>query len=481
MMKKITNNKFGQSPLQLTSAKGRRSITGQAMTELAIFGSVLLFVMGIFIRYGLVLNYQQNLDQQAFRQAMQLGENGRVSVKIRGARGEVDWWDKPVNNYTYEDDEGNTVTSAMDRALARQDINYTVQKDKPIPDPSNPLAIPQRVPMASNAQIRYGNAQYKTMVPGTTEREREELPRTYININDKNIFAFTTGDFYALTPPFNKTFRQKVYEGDPGYNWQTDEAEHANYFRSRTGWHWIDIWPQDLFDQDELYQAIYGDENGLAVVRDGDCLAISGDANRSIDLTGDEKLDTIVSVWLRFDRQEVIDMSNVSVSDENYIWPPRYDRETEIYCGYKTRDREFYWYIFKVVKLVILDTEKGQLSNDGSNEYKQKISVGQPAIGEPPATIHTEIGRNAQGEDIVVSETTMGWNSGQGISRKMLLNNNLSDASKSEIPSIIANSEIETNCFDTEGVSIGSDIVHVNNTFYFPASNTRWESNREVR
>lgn len=50
----------------------------QAITELAIFGSIILFLLSIVLTYGLRSNYQQQVTQHAFRRAMaaSVGYNG---------------------------------------------------------------------------------------------------------------------------------------------------------------------------------------------------------------------------------------------------------------------------------------------------------------------------------------------------------------------------------------------------------------------
>lgn len=49
---------------------GRQSIKGQAVTEMAIFGSLVIMVFGIWISYAQTFTEQQTLQQQAFRMAL---------------------------------------------------------------------------------------------------------------------------------------------------------------------------------------------------------------------------------------------------------------------------------------------------------------------------------------------------------------------------------------------------------------------------
>jgi hypothetical protein len=49
---------------------------GQSILELAIFGSILIGLLGILINYGLKFNYQQKAMMQAFRQAYNASQEG---------------------------------------------------------------------------------------------------------------------------------------------------------------------------------------------------------------------------------------------------------------------------------------------------------------------------------------------------------------------------------------------------------------------
>lgn len=48
----------------------------QALAELAIFGTIILFLLGVLINYGLRYNYQQQVMQRAFRKAHQDAQRG---------------------------------------------------------------------------------------------------------------------------------------------------------------------------------------------------------------------------------------------------------------------------------------------------------------------------------------------------------------------------------------------------------------------
>lgn len=63
--------------------KGRR---GQAATELAIFGSIMLIVVGTMVNYGQTMATQQELEMYAFRRALQLS---RARINDAGAPRQV--------------------------------------------------------------------------------------------------------------------------------------------------------------------------------------------------------------------------------------------------------------------------------------------------------------------------------------------------------------------------------------------------------
>ena len=55
-----------------TEIKNKRSRLAQTVTELAVFGGVFVFVLGLIIRQGMSYSYQQNQTLKAMRMAMQM-------------------------------------------------------------------------------------------------------------------------------------------------------------------------------------------------------------------------------------------------------------------------------------------------------------------------------------------------------------------------------------------------------------------------
>lgn len=93
---------FNYSKLKTPNSK----LAGQALLELAIFGSLVIMLLGVLVSYGLRFGFQQEAQQEAFREA------------YKGARA---WGECP-------EDETCDKPSA---------VSYTVIKDRHIPNPSD--------------------------------------------------------------------------------------------------------------------------------------------------------------------------------------------------------------------------------------------------------------------------------------------------------------------------------------------------------
>ena len=71
-----TGNRSVQAQLEIgcqrqpTGTRGILSLTGQAVTEMAIFGSLVIMVFGIWLSYAQTFTEQQTIQQQAFRMAL---------------------------------------------------------------------------------------------------------------------------------------------------------------------------------------------------------------------------------------------------------------------------------------------------------------------------------------------------------------------------------------------------------------------------
>ena len=91
----------------------------QALTELAVAGAIFLFCLALLIQFGLQLNYQQNMQMQAFRKAQKIAY--------------------------YEQGPSSSAS-------------YAVVKDKPVVDPRDRWGFADRIPMGSGAQVSWDNS-----------------------------------------------------------------------------------------------------------------------------------------------------------------------------------------------------------------------------------------------------------------------------------------------------------------------------------
>lgn len=129
---------------------------GQALTELAIFGSILLFCVAMLIQYGLDANYQQQAQMEAFRKAQKIA--------------------------FHKDGPGSSTSLVL-------------VKDKPFPDPRDQWGYAERYPIVGNANVVWNTnlqAQYVTKFPANTltPKEKEnlqaDLPAMYFEIDQAN-------------------------------------------------------------------------------------------------------------------------------------------------------------------------------------------------------------------------------------------------------------------------------------------------------
>jgi hypothetical protein len=114
----------------------------QALMELAVFGSIILMLLGMLINYGLRYNYQQQSMQQTFRKAL-------VSANESNLNG------TPVS------------------------VTHVVIKDVHVPSPSDPFAMGTVQQMLSSATIS------RTYRYDATPEVIEELPELRIEINGR--------------------------------------------------------------------------------------------------------------------------------------------------------------------------------------------------------------------------------------------------------------------------------------------------------
>jgi len=153
-------------------------INGEALLEVAIFGAIIIMLLGVLINYGLRYNYQQKAMQQAFR--------------------------KSLNKAVVE--PGVSISNVM-------------ISDEHIPNPSDTFGIGSATPFTGSAG---GVVRDYQMVE--TASDESALPRITLNINGEE-FNYTTAGFRdEQNVPEESLDRYKEIYGS-GNVWETGEGE----------------------------------------------------------------------------------------------------------------------------------------------------------------------------------------------------------------------------------------------------------------
>jgi hypothetical protein len=116
---------------------------GQSILELAIFGSIILFLFSILIQYGVGLNLQQHLSMQAFRKALSISKSATLNSP-----------------------------DGMNASL-------TIVKDLPTTDPANPFGVGETTPYIVQGSGTLSRLLYAKYEPGVDS----DLPRVTFIIN----------------------------------------------------------------------------------------------------------------------------------------------------------------------------------------------------------------------------------------------------------------------------------------------------------
>ncbi|MFA5357034.1 MAG: hypothetical protein WC301_06530 [Candidatus Omnitrophota bacterium] len=153
---------------------------GQAFTELAIFGSILLFCVAMLIQYGLEANYQQQVQMEAFRKAQKIA--------------------------FYKDGPGSSTS-------------LVIIKDKPIPDPRDQWGYAERYPIMGSGNVVWNTNLQAEYVKSFSETPKaKDLPTMYFEVDQANkpqeasaivpgeakedkVFGFHTATFKRINCP----------------------------------------------------------------------------------------------------------------------------------------------------------------------------------------------------------------------------------------------------------------------------------------
>jgi hypothetical protein len=134
------------------------SLRGQALLELAIFGSIMIMLLGVILNYGLRYSYDQKTQMEAFRRAL-----------------------------------NETVSSHQSSVV--------VIRDGHIPNPSHPFAIGLVAPFFSSANIVRSYRMHHT-----ADRV-SELPKITVQIQDKQ-FSYKIAGFRDESNVHNQTIEK---------------------------------------------------------------------------------------------------------------------------------------------------------------------------------------------------------------------------------------------------------------------------------
>lgn len=137
----------------------------QSLTELAVFGSILLLVLSFLISYGMRYNYQQDLQMRSFRRAL-----------------------------------SEAYVSGRPDATA----SVVMLEDKHIPDPRDMFGAGSIVPVQAGAEVTWGNT-LNDMPNVSVDPLAPDLPRVEYRINGAT-YQYTTAR-YTPAPFENYYFK----------------------------------------------------------------------------------------------------------------------------------------------------------------------------------------------------------------------------------------------------------------------------------
>jgi hypothetical protein len=165
-----------------------RKKQGQSILELALYGAILLTVIGVILSYGLKYNFQQRTMMSAFRRALK--ETGATRLG------------------------GQT--------------SYILLQDRHIPDPSDPMGVGAVMPFMASASVVRGYRLHET--PDYVN----ELPETKMQINDR-IYTFKIAGFrYENVTNANYPKYEEIYgdlyvkEGTQPPDWSCCGRDYYN-------------------------------------------------------------------------------------------------------------------------------------------------------------------------------------------------------------------------------------------------------------
>lgn len=151
----------------------------QALLELAIFGSILIMLLGVLVNYGLRYNYQQQAMQQAYRKALK-----------------------------------SAAESVGDGKPAA--VTHVLIKDSHIPNPSNPLGLGSVMPISASASVTRNHKLQEVAIT------RDELPQITMDVNGQILIRKTAGFRYESNVPVESKDKYAEIYGSLNVCWEED-------------------------------------------------------------------------------------------------------------------------------------------------------------------------------------------------------------------------------------------------------------------
>jgi hypothetical protein len=235
------------SLLPATKNNGRIEIRGQTATELAIFGTILVFVIGILVTYSLTFTYSQQLQQQASRDALRLSSF-------------IDAY-PPKNPMPLQD----------------RSASVAFFEDRQMPDLSNAFGIMQRSPVSGSASAVKTRHLYANIIFGTLDN----LPRIHLYINGQK-FIFTTANFKDIP---QRGGSKKVMRGTTDYD---NALAHHDNSNPDLYWKWLDVDSNQISNPENNLADIDGD------LKEEQILEVTGGRIHAMDFQ-DGQLDLTVN------------------------------------------------------------------------------------------------------------------------------------------------------------------------------------------
>jgi hypothetical protein len=147
-----------------TVTRARRS--GQALIETAIFGSVILMILGIMVGYGLNYDYNQSTLMRSFRAAVGMAsapannkEDCERIVKENKNKRAVKACQADCNCAVYlRSPASNRICEPICHAVGTG--NFALLEDRHVPDPTHPYGLGSTVSSSSSARVVRDHSQH---------------------------------------------------------------------------------------------------------------------------------------------------------------------------------------------------------------------------------------------------------------------------------------------------------------------------------